>query len=195
MFSISDKIRSFMLPLKIFEGLVPFKQIDHLMPKEGTIIDLGCGEGFYSTYLARIKSRKVIGIDNNKKSLKTSKKSNLKFTYGDIREFFQGNLNGVLISDVLHHLSFPDQDKILHNITKSIRSGGVLIIKEIDTKEFIRSRLSRFWDFVYFPKDKIYYSNSDEMLAKLSKLDFNVKIFRPSRILPGSTTLYFAKKS
>ncbi len=112
------------------------------------MFDLGCGVGIIAKQLAREKKRLVIGIDLDKSRLPKSSVQNLKFIYGDIKRFQPKNASGVVVSDVLHHLFFSDQRKLLARIASGLKKDGILIIKEIDTKEFIRSKLSRFWDFI-----------------------------------------------
>ena len=183
--SIYDFLRSLMLPLT---------QIDKTLPDQGLIIDLGCGEGVIARYLAQRKTRQVIGVDNNKKRLQESNLKNLILLYGDIRNYQLRNVDAVVISDVLHHLNFKDQTKLLRNVYKKLNKNGVLVVKEIDREEFIRSRLSRSWDFILYPKDKIYYHKSTELKNFLISLGFNVKIVRTSRFFPGSTTLFLCRK-
>ena len=136
----------------------------------------------------------VIGIDLDEKRLKESVRKNLRFKVGDIRKFKLDKTDGVIISDVLHHVSFEDQKSILKNIAKSLKKGSVLVIKEIDTGEFIRSKLSRFWDFVFYPGDKIYFNDAKILKKSLESLGFTVSIKRPTRLFPGSTTLFICKK-
>lgn len=174
--------------------MLPLEEIDRSLPRKGRIVDLGCGEGIVARYLAKNSKRQVIGVDLDEKRLKKSQFENLQFELADIRSYELKNARGVILSDVLHHLNFIDQDKVLINITKNLKKGGVLIIKEIDTLEFVRSKLSRFWDFIFYPKEKIYFSNSDNMSRKLTKLGFKVLLKRPARFFPGSTALFICKK-
>ena len=183
--SIYGYLRSLILPLVL---------IDKNLPKQGTIIDLGCGQGTIAKYLANRKDRKVIGIDSNKNRLPQSTQKNLSFVHGDILYFKFKNPDGIVLSDVLHHNDFKYQSKILKKISKNLKKGGVLIIKEIDTGEILRSIISRLWDFLLYPKDKIYFSNCKDLAEKLTALGFKVAISRPIRLFPGSTTLFIAKK-
>lgn len=180
-----DLLRSLMLPLK---------EIDKAIPKHGKIIDLGCGEGVTAKFLARTKTRRVIGIDNSKKRLQKSDQTNLNFVLADLRNYALKGADAVIISDVLHHLTYNDQKKLLAKIAVSLKKGGIFLIKEIDTNEFTRSKMSRLWDFIFYPRDKIYYHNSQDLKSHLESLGFRVKISRPSRFFPGSTTLFICQK-
>ncbi|MEX2027930.1 MAG: class I SAM-dependent methyltransferase [Candidatus Curtissbacteria bacterium] len=185
----SVKIHNFLRNL-----MIPLQQIDEALPKQGLILDLGCGEGAISAFLAQKKQRNVIGIDIDKKRLQQSSQKNLKFIHGDATAFNVKNVDGIVISDVLHHINFQDQEKLLENIARNIKKGGVVVIKEIDTGEFVRSWLSRLWDFVFYPTEKIYFSNAKDLTTKLTKLGFSVKIRREYLFFPGSTTLFVCTK-
>ncbi|GEM_PF-1896115 len=186
------------LPLFIHNPLrrltIPISQIDEMIPEAGVVIDLGCGEGTLATYLARKPNRNIIGVDMDAARLPASNQENLKFIASDIRKFDTKGACAVVLSDVLHHLSFDDQDSLLKNISHGLKKDGRFIIKEIDLSENIRSRLSRFWDFVFYPKDEIFFSSHTTISQKLRGLKFSVTITRPLRILPASTTLFLCVK-
>lgn len=186
MISVYDVLRSAILPLSL---------IDRYLPKKGTIIDLGCGQGIITSYIAGNKSRLVIGVDLDTSRLGKSTAKNLKFVNANIVDYDLKKPDGIVISDVLHHLERNDQNKLLEKISKGLNKSGVFIIKEIDTREFIRSRLSRFWDFVFYPKDKIAYWDSPTLIKKLQTLGFSVKMQKASRFFPGSTNLYICTKN
>ena len=165
--------------------ILPLEEIDKNLPKEGKIFDLGCGEGVISKYLARNKKRIVIGIDSNRERLPKEKTKNLSFKNADIRKVFLEGSMGIVISDVLHHLK---------KIAGDLKKGGVLAIKEIDTSEIIRSWLSRMWDLILYPQDKINYWHYKELKKFLEEIGFRVRFYRPCRLFPGSTTLFICKK-
>ena len=157
---IYDKLRSVILPLS---------EIDNALSKKGTITELGCGQGVIAKYLARVKSRKVLGIDANDKRISKLKTTNLHFRIGDITLINYKPQDGFVVSDVLHHLKPNDQEILLLKLNKALKKNGVLVIKEIDTSEFVRSKLSRFWDYAFYPKDKISYWNSNDLRKHLLK--------------------------
>ena len=176
------------------KAILPLEKIDKILPKEGKIYDLGCGEGVISKYLAQNKKRKVIGIDSDIRRLPKHKTKYLSFKNADIRNVSFKGTAGVVISDVLHHLNLKDQKTLLSKVARELKKGGVLVIKEIDKSEFVRSRLSRLWDFILYPKDKINYWHYKELKKFLRKIGFKVKFSRPCRLFPGSTTLFVCNK-
>lgn len=145
-------------------------------------------------YLSSVDSRSVTGVDANRKRLPNIKKENLKFITADIKKFKFTKVDGVVISDVLHHINLLNQKKLLKKISQQIKGEGVLVIKEIDSSEYVRSKLSRLWDFLLYPQDKINYWHFKNLKVFLQSLGFKVKILRPCRFFPGSTTLFICKK-
>ena len=176
------------------KAILPLEEIDKNLPGKGKVFDLGCGEGVISKYLAKNKKRKVIGIDSDIRRLPKHKTKYLSFKNADIRNVSLKGTSGVVISDVLHHLNLKDQKTLLVRISKELKKEGVLAIKEIDNGEFVRSRLSRLWDFVLYPQDNIKYWRSNELKNFLEEIGFKVKFSRPCRLFPGSTTLFVCEK-
>ncbi len=184
-----------MSPYEFLRKLIlPLDKIDYYLPKKGKIIDLGCGQGITCRFLANSNTRQVFGVDTDVERLPKSETKNLKFISADITKYKITKTEGIVISDVLHHIHPIKQKKLLGNISKSLKAGGILIVKEIDNGEFIRSRLSRLWDFILYPKDKIFYWDSVPLKRFLENLGFSVKTIRTSRLFPGSTTLFICKK-
>ena len=180
--------------VKLRSTILPLSDIDSALPKKGTITELGCGQGVIAKYLARGKDRKILGIDANGKRIGKLKTKNLSFRVGDITAINYTPQDGFVISDVLHHLKPNDQELLLLKLYKALKKNGILVIKEIDTSEFVRSKFSRFWDYAFYPKDKISYWNSNELKKYLIGLGFNVSLKRTSRLFPGSTVLFICKK-
>jgi len=90
------------------------------------VIDIGCGEGFYSIYLAK-KGFDVLGIDISEKAIKYAKENakkeniNIRFIAMDIFDLPKLNekFDFVLEWAIMHHIKFEDRKeyvKIINNI-------------------------------------------------------------------------------
>lgn len=174
--------------------MLPLKEIDKAIPQKGKIVELGCGEGVISSYLARNKKRQILGIDLNTRRITNSRAGNLKFKVGDITNFNYKPQSAYVLSDVLHHIEPIKQKRLLEKLSKALRKNGVLVIKEIDKDELLRCKMSRLWDFLLYPNDKINYWSSANLKTYLIKIGFRVNIKRASRFFPGSTTLFICTK-
>ncbi|MBU1077449.1 MAG: class I SAM-dependent methyltransferase [Spirochaetes bacterium] len=76
--------------------------------KKDTVLDIGCGNGLLAYDMAG-KARMVIGIDNNRKSIRQAKeqnqKKNIHYLVGDATSYnFKEKYEIVVLSNVLEHL-------------------------------------------------------------------------------------------
>lgn len=191
-------MKQFLARLRL--SLLPLGMIDRNLPKEGTIFDLGCGQGIIATALAEVPARTVIGVDIDAARIRqaqdTNAKPNLSFREGSATEIDLGSADGVIMSDALHHVvPVSSHIDLFTNVYKSLRPGGVFIIKEVDRSERIRAALSRLWDKLLYPKDIVFYYNYKDMIRILENVGFEVKMSREIRIFPGSTTVYVGRKA
>ncbi len=118
----------------------PLQELEKRVPKKGTILDLGCGEGVFTNYLGLCsKSRKVIGIEFNKHRVKVADHGvkNVKFLYADVLKKTFPKSDCVVMSHMLHHLpSREDQIRLIKNCYKSLGKRGVLVVAEVDKNWF-----------------------------------------------------------
>jgi 2-polyprenyl-3-methyl-5-hydroxy-6-metoxy-1,4-benzoquinol methylase len=180
--------------------MCPYREMERLLPAEGMILDVGCGEGVFSNFLAIASpARKVIGVEISERRLAvasvTARKGSLvQFVQADVRQLHFKGLKAVVMSDFLHHLPFPDQDMLLRWSWGLLSVPGVLLIKEITKDDEWRYHLSRSYDRILYPREAVYFSNSDDLATFLSKLGFAVTVKKSAQHLPGSTNLFLCRK-
>ena len=116
-----------------------YQQFHDLLPKEGKILDLGCGYGFmvYVLYWASQNRRQVTGVDYDEEKIETanhcfSKTDDLKFIHSDITKFEFEKYDGITIMDVLHYLLPEQQIEVIEKAIKALLPGGILIIRDGD---------------------------------------------------------------
>jgi len=116
----------------------------------GSLLDLGCGPGIY-TSLFHQKGFQVTGIDFNKASIEyaTRKHTYINYICGDyIRNYPNGSFDTVILiyCDMGTH-SDNDRDILLKNIHQSLHEDGVLIF-DVFTEELIKDKTeSRNWEY------------------------------------------------
>ena|SRR3989344_1331027 len=176
--------------------MLPLRDIHAALPPTGIIYDLGCGEGVVSFYLAQTApQRQIIGVDIDTQKIRRARHlPNLTFIHADLAHTNLTKANGCLLSDVLHHLPPSTQRQLLLKIGRQLKSGSVCIIKEINQDDLIRSRLSRFWDWIFYPQDKIYYWRAQDLVKTMKQLGFKVKFTPAMSWFPGSTNLFVCIK-
>lgn len=103
--------------------------------KNSKILDMGCGEGVFVEELISRGFQNVQGIDSNYSS-KLVKKGNILET-----PFSEKQFDIILLLDVIEHLNFQDQEKVLVEIKRILKDDGKLIISIPNLAHFY-SRIS-----------------------------------------------------
>jgi 1-acyl-sn-glycerol-3-phosphate acyltransferase len=113
-----------------------FKSLDDAVPRSGYILDLGCGYGFATHWLAQCTdARTFLGLDYDENKIRTARRtagenSRIQFEAGDILEREFPPCDAVLLLDVLHYWTPDKQQKILDKARRALRPGGKLVLRE-----------------------------------------------------------------
>ncbi len=109
----------------------------HLSPdKKNMVLELGCGKGFNSFYLAdKVKGSSFQGIDISNKHLSYAKKKakgleNLNFSFGDFHSInFEDSIFDVVfeLESVCHS---NDPEKLLREVHRVLKKGGKFVLYE-----------------------------------------------------------------
>jgi 2-polyprenyl-3-methyl-5-hydroxy-6-metoxy-1,4-benzoquinol methylase len=119
--------------------ICPLLAVESYFPKRGTVLDLGCGNGFFSSLLkVGSPERTVVGMDLDPKKLGQARRlesrfAGLSFREGDIAEAAYPAADVVSIIDVLYLIPREVQESILRRAFAALRPGGVLMLKDMDT--------------------------------------------------------------
>lgn len=184
----------------------PFDLIQKYSPKSGVILDLGCGDGLLSNYLAYShKKLKVFGLDINSDRINDAQKGikNVKFVNGDITKKDLPKADAILLIHVLHHLKNKKaQKRFLINCKEKLRKNGKLIIAEISEKPIHKFIFTRLIDHIAVPilfekriynKD-VFFRRNEEWLALLNGLGFKCKIISAHKNKPFSHIIIICEK-
>ncbi|MEG1036957.1 MAG: 1-acyl-sn-glycerol-3-phosphate acyltransferase [Mucinivorans sp.] len=112
---------------------------DRLLPRQGHIVDLGCGYGAMSYMVSMLSdSRRVTGIDYDQQKIALanncfSKNDNINFIHADICNFDIPAADGYVISDVLHYIDRDSQNRVVQMCIDRMSEGGVLLIRDGDS--------------------------------------------------------------
>lgn len=130
-----------------------YRIYESLTPKQGEIIDLGCGMGLLSYMLSFTSSeRTVFGMDYDIDKIRIAqngfaKGSNLTFAHGDITQFEFRPADAYIISDVLHYLPETSQRELIASCLQHLRTNGILLIREGDASLADRQKGTRLTEF------------------------------------------------
>jgi len=100
--------------------------------KANSVLEIGCGNGWLSHYLAENLNASIIGVDVNETELhqavRVFDRDNLVFVYADVlTEFFSKNsVDVVLMASCIQY--FKNIDELLHKVLPLLRPSGELHI-------------------------------------------------------------------
>lgn len=180
--------------------LCPFEEIEECLPDSGTILDVGCGYGLFTNFLAfRSDRRKVIGIDNSSKRLEVAKSTlgeypNVEFFQGDIRGLDLPTCQGATMSDVLHHLPEQVSVELLKKIFDNLEPGGKMVIEEVNNRPFWKYLISLFVEFTLYPMQKINFRPAGYWRNILEDIGFRVEIKPAHKNLPLADVMFVCFK-
>ena len=134
-----DKIAKFYDDLMGDVGDVPHTfLIDPLMssflpPKRDlTVLDLGCGNGYWTKLLAQ-KYKKVVGVDNSKKLIQIAKNkrqlSNIEYKLVEIESdfpFINNSFDLIFSNMVLHYVK--DLNKLIQELHRVVKPNGLFLV-------------------------------------------------------------------
>lgn len=117
----------------------PMRLVSAHVPREGQIVDLGCGFGLFAAWLAlEAPTRRVWGVDMDGSKITRAQHwfghlDNVRFALGDLETVTVPPCDAVVIYDVLHHLRPEAAEALLSRAWSALRPGGLLVVKENDT--------------------------------------------------------------
>lgn len=116
----------------------PFPAVAAQLPAAGRILEVGCGHGLLSLYVALESSdREVVGIDVDEDKLAVARDAagaaGLAASFDVVAgaELPRGPWAGIAIVDVLYLLTADDQRALLRSCAELVEPGGVLVVKEM----------------------------------------------------------------
>jgi 2-polyprenyl-3-methyl-5-hydroxy-6-metoxy-1,4-benzoquinol methylase len=168
---LAKKTQDFTLShIQRYEWALPYiKNLDCL--------DIGCGCGYGTYFLARNGANKVIGIDISSEAIRFAQKyyrsENIEFFQMDALNlnFEDNSFDAVICFEILEHLKAKDQEKLLAEATRVLKNNGVIYIstpnapihrgkypfhwKELSRAEFEQLLFKFFKDVKVFGQDII----------------------------------------
>ena len=187
--------------------LCPFDAIASFVPKQGRILDVGCGHGLFSKYLKTdSRQRQIQGVDVDRDKIEFAKahftEEGLDFKVMDlVTEDLDVKADCVVIVDVLYLIPYERQKAILSRCHELLADNGVLVIKEIGDKPRWKAALNQIEETLAVKILKIteghdfYFHTVEEFRDLLEQLSFSVDVRRVDRGYPHPHVAYICRKS
>jgi 2-polyprenyl-3-methyl-5-hydroxy-6-metoxy-1,4-benzoquinol methylase len=129
------------LKIKYRSLICPFISLIKMVQPGQKVGDVGCGSGQFLLLVSEFaKPSNLYGIEiskkliDNAKNLFSSRPQNSFFTEYDGIDFPEqlGEMDIVFLIDVLHHVPKKMQENFIKNLTKAMKPGSTLILKDIN---------------------------------------------------------------
>lgn len=164
----------------------PYEVVEKMLPKNGIITELGCGEGLLTNYLAICTpGRNVIGYEIVPERLARAKKGIKNATHyiGDIIDVPYPKSDAIILFHVLHHLPGRfAQEHVLRKVKSALKKGGKLVIVDVHvvpTLKYIAAWIADHflvpWVFEKRFFTRAYFRNKQEWVNLLKKVGFSFK--------------------
>jgi 2-polyprenyl-3-methyl-5-hydroxy-6-metoxy-1,4-benzoquinol methylase len=131
--------------------LSPLEAIEEFVPEQGKILDLGCGHGLFTNYMAlKAPARELLGVDPSLVKIQAARLTeplvpNIRYLAGDINSVDDNlRFDAITIVDVLYLLPEAGQKKILQECRRRLVGDGILVLKTHDTRPKWRYWWARF---------------------------------------------------
>ena len=139
--------------------------------KDKIILDVACGSGYGSNYLAKRGAKKVIGLDYSKEAVDYAQENfsykNLKFIFGDAHELpFKDAYFDIIVGfEMIEHLIDPR--RFFKEVKRVLKKDGIFLIStpneenypegnHFHVREFLEEDLKNLFA-EYFKFDKFFY--------------------------------------
>ena len=140
-----------------------YQTFHDLLPKQGRILDIGCGYGFMSYMLQfAAPARDLIGYDYDEEKIAVanhcfSRNTNIHFVAKDVNELQISAADAIIISDTLHYLQPVQQEILIRKCMNALRPGGTMVIRDGDRdlkKKHERTKWTEFLSTRFFAFNK-----------------------------------------
>jgi len=178
-------------------------EIGQYLPESGAVLDIGCGFGLFSLYYAATApARFVRGVDLNPRRIAMARRAaarlaidNVAYEEGDARTFKgDGEVAAAYMLDIVHHIAPDTVPPLLRRLHAGLTSGGVLIVKDVDTRPAPKRWFTWTLDKLMAPATPVRYWSGDELGATLQAAGFEVRRHAMLDFLPYPHVIYIATR-
>ena len=155
------------------------------LPRKGTAVDFGCGFAqLFAPEAAEGKGLRVIGIDMDLRKLSVAKKAyagfaDVQFIKSDGIPLKKADV--IYIVDVMYLIPYEAQERIIGQAYDALSPGGILVIKDMNTKPRYKYLWNAFQEFISVKVigitfgAKFYFRSEESYIKAVSRAGFGVK--------------------
>ncbi|MDR3394606.1 MAG: class I SAM-dependent methyltransferase [Parasulfuritortus sp.] len=189
-----------------------------LFPDRAHILDLGCGQGLLAAWLLAARQlhdsgewpadwptparpasiRGVELLASDVKRAKAAQGAPATFECGDMRHTDFGQVDVVVILDVLHYIDIPAQDEVLRRVVAALPANGLFLTRVGDASAGLPFQLSNWVDrtVAFFRGNRLppmHCRPLPDWIGKLEALGFSVETATMNGDLPFANVMLIAR--
>ena len=165
------------------------------------VLDLGCGTGYGSYYLAKSGAVRVVGVDNSAEAMRFCRRrysaKNLTFSVQDVcnLQFPDGDFDVVVAFELIEHLK--DYRRMLKEARKVLARNGVLLVSTPNKRTYVTENQFHVKEFTLgefrrtledsFRHVRMMFQSYPSSLAIQSGSDRNRRKYRIREIETGTS--------
>ncbi len=178
-------------------------EIGQYLPREGHVLDVGCGFGLFSLYYARLRpDLRLLGVDKNEGRIALARRAaerlglgNVRYEVADARTLtLAAPLDGAYMLDIVHHVPPGAVEPLLRQVHARLGPGGRLVVKDIERHPAYKRLFTLLLDKAMDPKAPVHYWDRPDVLALLERIGFEAVSHSMVDLLPYSHVLYVGRK-
>jgi len=162
----------------------PLDAVVEALPREGTLLDVGCGHGLVSNEVAlRSPLARVLGVDLSETKIASARASvgartNVEFRQAPLEGVPESGFDAVSLIDVLYLVPPGSWTSFLRTCREKLRPGGIFVLKEVGTEpwwKFERLKLQEFMStrILRITKgDTMHFESGEDLRKRLLSLGF-----------------------
>lgn len=189
-----------------------------VLPERARILDMGCGQGLLAAWLkaareshaagewpsdwptpttpARLRGVDMLASDVRRANAALGDVA--QFEVGDMRHTDFGQVDALVILDVLHYVDFQAQDDVLRRVVHALPPGGVFLTRVGDAAAGMPFQLSNWVDrtVAFFRGNRLppmHCRPLGEWVRKLEGLGFSVETADMNGDLPFANVMLVAR--
>lgn len=136
----------------------------NVFSKDATILDYGCGNGYYSFLLSELSFNNIFAFDFDENTRKSFEYSSIKFTTSEL-EISSKKYDIILLNHVIEHIVNPKE--LLQKLYLLLNDGGIIYLRTPNNNSICSSVFRNLWRGWETPRHlNIFSYNSFNILLK-----------------------------
>lgn len=190
---LHDLLRELTAPLDAVAALVP-------RTEEGLILELGAGQGLLAERLAG-RAARLVAVDFDERKCRMARARLARFSGvtvvgGELEAFLRGidaaSVDAVVLADTLSSIPEDAQRRVLAEIARVLRKGGVVVLKIVDTEPRWKAAFARALSLGIYriarasvtADDRFHHRSHTFYEAALRELGFDTEVVDLARHRP-----------